>query len=124
MQSTSLTVGGFNQQNFARSLLPGNAEKGLSQHFVGFFLNLCMGSSVVWSPQTKTSKTKQSVVFFTVKCKTYSIDKEETSIMILKSFSYKVISTDMLVYLNIIFNIIIQTNIYYFTCFAHIKQTI
>jgi len=30
------------------------------------------------------------------KCKTYSIDKEETSIMILKCFSYKV-STDMLV---------------------------
>ena len=27
----------------------------------------------------------------------YSIDKEETSIMTLKSFSYKVISTDMLV---------------------------
>ena len=27
-----------------------------------------------------------------LKCKTYSIDKEETSIMILKSFSYKVIS--------------------------------
>ena len=39
---------------------------------------------------------------------TYSIDKEETSIMVLKSFSYKVISTDMLVYLNIILNIIMQ----------------
>ena len=36
-----------------------------------------------------------------LKCKTYSIDKEETGIIILKSFSYKVISTDMLVYIII-----------------------
>ena len=37
-----------------------------------------------------------------LKCKTYGIDKEKTSIMILKSFSYKVISTDMLVCVTII----------------------
>ena len=42
-----------------------------------------------------------------LKCKTYSIDKEETSIIILKSFSYKVISTDMLVYIIIIYITII-----------------
>ena len=45
-----------------------------------------------------------------LKCKTYSIDKEETSIIILKSFSYKVISTDMLVYIYNNYNIIIKTN--------------
>ena len=109
MQSTSLTV-------------RGNAEKGLSQHIVGIFLNLCMGSSVVWSPQTKTSK-KTECCFFTVKCKTYSIDKKETSIMILKSFIYKVISTDMLVYLNIIFNIIIQTNMPIKFITLHVSHT-
>ena len=32
-----------------------------------------------------------------LKCKTYSIDKEETSIIILKFFSYNVLSTDILV---------------------------
>ena len=39
MQTTSLTVGGFNQPSVARSLiqLPGNAEKGLSQRFLWFF---------------------------------------------------------------------------------------
>ena len=39
MQSTSVTVGGFNQPSVARSLieLPGNAEKGLSQRFLWFF---------------------------------------------------------------------------------------
>ena len=104
--------------------LPGNAEKGLSQHFVGFFSEPVCGQFGSLEPTDKNFKDKTECCFFTVKCKTYSIDKEESSIMILKSFSYKVISTDMLVYLNIIFNIIIQTNIYYFTCFAHIKQTI
>ena len=36
MESTSLTVGGFNQPSVARNLmeLPGNAEKGLSQRFL------------------------------------------------------------------------------------------
>ena len=39
MKTTSLTVGGFNQPNVARSLieLPGNAEKGLSQRFLWLF---------------------------------------------------------------------------------------
>ena len=56
-----------------------------------------------------------------LKCKTYSIDKEETSIIMLKSFSYKVISTDMSVY-----NYYNKTNMlvqfYYFICFIHITK--
>ena len=42
-----------------------------------------------------------------LKCKTYSIDKEETSIIILKSFSYKVISTDKLVCIYNYYNVTI-----------------
>ena len=39
MNTTSLTVGGFNQPAVARSLieLPGNAEEGLSQRFLWLF---------------------------------------------------------------------------------------
>ena len=39
METTSLTVGGFNQPSFARALIetPGNAEKGLSQRFLWLF---------------------------------------------------------------------------------------
>ena len=52
-----------------------------------------------------------------LKCKTYSIDKEETSIIILKSFSYKVISSDMLV--DIIYIIIYYIYIYIYILYYY-----
>ena len=60
MQSTSLTVGGFNQPSVARSLieLPGNAEKGLSQRFLWIFPKPVYGQFGSLEPTDKNFKEK------------------------------------------------------------------
>ena len=56
MDRTSLTVSGFNQPAVARFLLeiPGNAEKGLSQRFCGYFLNQYMVYLKQWSQVSRS----------------------------------------------------------------------
>ena len=60
MQSTSLTVGGFNQPSVARSLieLPGNAEKGLSQRFLWIFPKPVYGQFETLEPINKNFTDK------------------------------------------------------------------
>ncbi len=63
MQTTSLTVGGFNQPSVARSLieLPGNAEKGLSQRFLWFFPKPVYGQFDTLEPINKNFVEKLGI---------------------------------------------------------------
>lgn len=66
MNSTSLTVGGFNQPSVARSLieLPGNAEKGLSQRFMWLFPKPVYGEFASLEPTDKSFKDKIGIICY------------------------------------------------------------
>ena len=67
METTSLTVGGFNQPSVARSLieLPGNAEKGLSQRFLWLFPRPVYSQFDSLEPTNKTFTEKIGVFIHT-----------------------------------------------------------
>ena len=77
------------------------------------------GSNCYWQTSNYTRIKNNIFLKQRLKCNTYCVDKEETKIIILKSFSYKVISTDMLVYIYIyklyiyIYNYNYYNNYYY-----------
>ena len=125
-----------------RSLAPSILHYFQAPPILNFKVMCCACDSNVSSFEDLEQFIEDLSFFFEIKQRlkrmTYSIDKEETSIIILKSFSCKVISTDMLVYICMyiyiyiyIYNcitiiiIIIKTNMlaqfYYFICFVHIN---
>ena len=93
--------------------------------------NVCLFSSFEDLSLLNVSQDSEDLSSFfeikqRLKCKTYRIDKEKTSIMILKSFSYKVRSNywhvNLYNYYNIIYKLTYQyIQFYNFICFVHIK---